>query len=244
VAFAGRAVETDVSPGGWVLAAVSGHPPGRALAALVPDVFAGHVRVFHPAYRYVGDVDVEVPWADVTVHNGTTAHPLMQWGPVTGAWEYRHEDSQPPLWDRAPDEGHLPTDVAARLVRVLRRHTTTPDDCWFGVRDGFGTTCSGAPVLPLPDREHWLLRGPVELATANLADEPAEQSATLWWPADRAWCVATDTDQMSTYVGGSTACVAELLAVPDLETATVRPGDPIAFDEDPVNPPPDDDPFG
>jgi hypothetical protein len=77
-----------------------------------------------------------------------------------------------------------------------------------------------------------------------MADEPSEQSATLWWPADRAWCVATDTDLMSTYVGGSAACVADLLAAPDLETAAVLPGDPIAFDQDPVNPAPDDHPFG
>ncbi len=243
MAFAGRPVETDVSPGAWIVEAVTRHEWGASLASLVPDVFEGHVRVFHPAYRYVGDHDIEVPWTDVTALNGTSAHPLMQWGPVTGAWDYRNEDSQPPVWDRAPDEGHLPTDVAARLVRVLRRHTTTADDCWFGVWDGLGTVHSSAPTLAVPNRGHWLLRGPIDLATANMADEPSEQSATLWWPADRAWCVITDTDLMSTYVGGSAACVADLLAAPDLETASVLPSDPVAFDQDPVNPQPGDHPF-
>jgi hypothetical protein len=244
VAFAGRPVETDVFPGAWIVDAVSRHEQGATVASLVPDVFARYVRVFHPAYRYHGDHDIEVPWTDVAALNGTQAHPLMQWGPVTGSWEYRSEDSQPPVWDRAPDDGHLPTDVAARLVRVLRRHTATPDDCWFGVPECLGTPRSGSPTLPLPHRGHWLVRGPIDLAAANMADEPSEQSATLCWPADRAWCLATDTDLTSTYVGGSAGCVADLLAAPDLETATVQPGDPIAFDHDPVNPAPADRSFG
>ena len=45
-------------------------------------------------------------------------------------------DSQPPVWDDAPSEGHLPVAVAARLAAVLRRHTGTPEECRFGRWDG------------------------------------------------------------------------------------------------------------
>src|SRR5690349_23203664 len=41
--------------------------------------------------------------------------------------------------------------------------------------------------------------------------------ANLWWPDDRAWCVVTDIDLTSTYVGGSAGCIGELLAHTGLE---------------------------
>jgi hypothetical protein len=83
-----------------------------------------------------------------------------------------------------------------------------------------------------------IVRGAVADAVRNLAPEPHEQSANLWWPADRAWCVVTDIDLMSTYVGGSAAAVAELLGAAGLEVAPATPEDPIAWGEDPVNPVP------
>jgi hypothetical protein len=232
VQFAGRPPETDLSPAAWLAAGTAG-APWPTVAALLPRGFAAYARVFHPAYRYDGDDDVEVSWRAVADDNGTSAHPLMQWPGVTGGWEYCTEESQPPLWDRAPDEGHLPAEVAARLAAVLRRHTTVPDDCWFGV---WASGTSDAPALALPDREHWLVRGPVELAAANMAAEPAEQSASLWWPADRAWYVATDIDLLSTYVGGSAACVAELLGTTGLEAAPAGPDDAVTVDADTMNP--------
>ena len=239
--FAGRPVEDDVSPGHWIAAAVQPMVE-QLVASLVPPLFAAYARVFHPAVRYEGDDDVDVRWADVAAGNGTVAHAGMQWTSITGSWEYRDSDDQPGLWNDAPPEGHLPVTVAARLAPVLARHTTTPDDCWFGLWSGFGFVLSDAPVLALPDRELWLVRGPVAMATRNLAAEPHEQSANLWWPADRAWCVVTDIDQQTTYVGGSAACVAEILGSHGLEAAPAGAGERITWDSDTVNPLPDDAP--
>ncbi len=117
MAFAGRPAEKDVAPGAWIAESVR-----RSLSdvgSLVPPTFPAHARVLHPAVRYDGDDDVEVTWAAVAAHNGTVAHPLMQWPGITGGWEFCNEDSQPPLWDRAPDEGHLPTELAARLAACV-----------------------------------------------------------------------------------------------------------------------------
>jgi hypothetical protein len=234
VSFAGRPVEVDVSPGSWIVEAV--HPVLADVGSLVPPVFEAYARVFHPPVRYDGDDDVAVPWAAVAQHNGTVAHPLMQWPAVTGSWDYLDEDSQPPIWDRAPDEGHLPVETAERLAAVLTAHTATPDDCFFGLWQGAGPVGTEGPVLALPHRSYWLVRGPISLAAANLAEEPSEQSAHLWWPADRAWCVATDIDLMSTYVGGSAACVAALLAADHLEAAPARADSRTLWDGDAVNP--------
>jgi hypothetical protein len=233
VPFAGRPVEEDVSPGAWIAAAV--HDSLADVGSLVPPVFAAYARVFHPPVRYEGDDDVDVTWAAVAAHNDTVAHPLMQWPAVTGAWDYLTEDSQPPVWDRAPDEGHLPVGTAARIAAVLAGHTGTPDDCFFGLWTGCGLVASDAPTLALPHRDFWIVRGPLGLAAANLADEPSEQSAHLWWPADRSWCVATDIDQTSSYVGGSAACIADLLAAEGLEAAPASTDQSTFFDADTVN---------
>jgi hypothetical protein len=237
VLIAGRPVEDDTSAAAWL----------SRSGWILPDVFPAYARVLHPAIRYAGDDDVEVPWAEVADENGALAHPLMQWTGITGGWEFVHEDDQSPLWDDSPADGHLPVPVAARLISVLRRHTTTPDDCWFGVWAGFGWfSRSGVPAPAHPGtellgREHLLLRGPIDLAAANTAPEPAEQSVNLWWPADRAWCVVTDIDLMSTYVGGTRACIDELLAAPDLEVVPAASGDRVDLGADDMNPVPDRD---
>ncbi|MGY1884486.1 hypothetical protein ACI799_04170 [Blastococcus sp. SYSU DS0753] len=241
VQLGGLPVETDVSAGAWLAEAV-GRAHWGTVASLVPPVFPAYARVLHPAYRYEGDDDVEVPWAAVAALNGTVVHPLAQWPAVTGGWEYLHEDSQPPDWDGAPAEGHLPTAVAARMAAVLARHTTAPGDCLFGRWAGFGADAAalrGQPTLPLPrGRDAVLVQGRVADAARNLAPEPAEQSANLWWPADRAWAVATDIDLMSTYVGGSPACVAELMGTPGLEVLASGVDDRVGHADDPVNPTP------
>ncbi len=238
----GLQVETDVSRGIWISSARRSGTPGT-VASLLPATFEARARVFHPAIRYAGDDDVEVSWAEVAAHNRTLAHPLMQWHTLTGSWDAQPSERQGPVWDDGPAEGHLPVPVAARLAAVLARHTTTPQDCLFGRWDGFGYDLPDPDVPPrLLLRGHHdvvLVRGSVADAVCNLAPEPHEQSANLWWPADRAWCVATDIDLTSTYVGGSAACIAELLRTPGVEASPARPQDSTAFAADTLNPLPD-----
>ncbi|HET6394708.1 MAG TPA: hypothetical protein VFG13_17915 [Blastococcus sp.] len=223
----GLPVEPDVSQGVWISSARRRGEPGT-VAAHVPTVFEAYARVLHPAVRYAGDDDVEVPWTEVGAHNGTAVHPRVRWVAVTDGLV----DSQPPVWDDGPSEGHLPAALAARLAAVLARHTSTPRSCLFGRWDGFGydlKTPDAPPRLLLRGgHDVVLVRGTVADAVRNLAPEPWEQSANLWWPADRAWCVDTDIDLRSTYVGGSASCIAEVLATPGIEALPVDPDDPVA----------------
>ncbi|WP_305091365.1 hypothetical protein [Prescottella sp. R16] len=61
-------------------------------------------------------------------------------------------------------------------------------------------------------------------------------SAHLWWPDDKAWCVATDIDLMSTYLGASEECVAAVLADTGLEAFPARADRTLTWDGDTVNP--------
>jgi hypothetical protein len=237
VELGGLPVEDDVSIGVWISSARRRGEPGT-VASIVPAVFESYVRILHPAVRYAGDDDIEVSWAEVAAHNGTVAHPLMQWPAITGSWDYVSVASQSPVWDDAPSVGHLPVAVAGRLSLVLGRHTGTPQACVFGRWHGFGYDLPSPDVPPRlllrGGHDVVLVRGTVADAGRNLAPEPNEQSANLWWPADRAWCVATDIDLMSSYVGGSAACIDELLATPGLEVTRAGPDDRVAID--PINP--------
>jgi hypothetical protein len=237
VIFAGRTAESDTSSGAWITAGVR---DDDTVASLVPPVFDAYARVFHPAARYAGDDDVDVTWTEVAAANATVAHPAMEWGSITGLMEFYDQADQSPLWDGAPARGHLPAQVAQAMVRVLRRHTSTPEDCWFGVPAELIT--ADAQPLQLGSNAFWLVRGPVELAATNMAEEPAEQSPGMWWPADRAWFVVTDPDLVTTYVGAGSACIADLLATPGLEAAAVSVTQGVTWNADTINPLPLDAP--
>ena len=227
--LAGRPVETDLSPAAWLVDAL--RPARRGtVASLVPAGFPAHARVLHPAVRYDGDDDVDVRWDEVAAYNGTTAHRLMQWPGVTGSWDYVGDEDQPDVWNDTPAPGHLPAHVAVVLATALTGATSTPDRCWFGACD---ETAAG-PRLVLPSCELLLVTGPITLAAANMAAEPQEQGPALWWPEDRAWCVATDPELMSTYVAGPAAVVDALLAS-RLEVHPAAPGDPVGYAADTLN---------
>ena len=68
--------------------------------------------------------------------------------------------------------------------------------------------------------------------TAETNDAPHEpptfhQSANLWWPEDRAWCVGTEIDLMTTYVGGTREAVTAILES-GLEAHQVKPSDGVS----------------
>lgn len=78
-----------------------------------------------------------------------------------------------------------------------------------------------------------------EMMAASERDDALEfrQSPNLIWPDDRSWCVATDIDQDTTYVGGSSRLVDDLVRCDSLEVHEVRADDGITEDSDRINPP-------
>jgi hypothetical protein len=88
------------------------------------------------------------------------------------------------------------------------------------------------PRVILPGRSYILLEGPLdsvgeigELRQWQGQSHFEPHSPNLWWPDDRAWCVATDIDLDSTYVGGSATLVRELLGDTRFEALELSAGD-------------------
>jgi hypothetical protein len=226
----------DAEPATWIVAALQTF--GQSVTSLVPIGFAAYVRVFHPAYRRTDEGEsAPLPWSAIAAANGTQAHPAMQLPPLTGSENFLYQ-GQPGVYDGPPCRGSLPAELVSPLVGVLARNTTTPDRCWFALWNGFGATGAdvrSAATFHLPSREYHLLAGPIAAAAESMLPAPCAQSANLWWPDDRSWCVATEIDLNTTYVGCSIVCRDQILAVPELETAPVDPNDGISLNSDPVN---------
>jgi hypothetical protein len=240
-AFGDLHLVDDVSSADWIVGSVRNFQ--HDVGSLLPVTFAAYGRVLHPAGRAsaVGD-QVEVSWADVAAANGRIAHAVMEWVALTGDWRFLTEGGQPGVWDSPPSIGALPVRQTASLAAVLERFTTMPSECWFGVWEGYGAapySLRAVPRISMPQRPMVLLRGPLSAASTAFLKRGWPESASLWWPDDRSWCVATDIDLMSTYVGGSVECVAALLADDRLEAFAVSVDQTLHWKGDTLNPTPD-----
>lgn len=93
-----------------------------------------------------------------------------------------------------------------------------------------------APKVTIPHRAYYLFRGPLEAVPAFATAGTPWVAPNLWWPDDRSWCVATDIDLDSTYVGGTRECIDALLSGPALEVFPSQIDDRIDVGADELNP--------
>ena len=87
-----------------------------------------------------------------------------------------------------------------------------------------------------------VFRGPLSAITSFYFYKDVEgawrgwgQAPNIWWPEDRAWCVATDIDSFDTYVGGSKPCIEQVLVHPDLEALPIAVDARIDYIGDAIN---------
>lgn len=246
--------QTDLSAADWIVESL--HEFAADVGSVMPPVFEAYARVFHPARRRFGppgpDMSSrEVTWRSIAEANGRVFHPEVQFGNLVGGWRVRE---QPGIWDEEPVTGTLPHRVARQLVLELERFTSTPERCWFAVWEGWGgmerTLPRGLPRIHVPQRAYFLAAAPISAALQSVdpprfpwtgdpqfADEFGYRSANIWWPDDRAWCVATEVDFTWTYVGGRKDCIDALLSDPHLEALPAKITDHFTYLDDHVNPP-------
>lgn len=237
----GLSLAADVGPARWVTDQVHGF--AENVGSLIPSGFASYARLLHPPFRQgpaTSDL-TRVTWSEVAQANERLIHPEVQFASLVGHSRLSGHE-QLGLWDTEPDEGTLCADLAVQLAAVLGHYTATPERCWFAVWDGWGNlrfSHIDAQRFQLPGREYFLLSGPLGAVGQSLGTTLSEhRSANLWWPSDQAWCVASEVDLNSTYVGGSEACVAKLLTTPGLEVVPAKVTESITAKSDRVNPTP------
>jgi hypothetical protein len=199
----------DLQPAEWLQSSMTTF--GKSVASFLPGHFEAYARLYHP----------------LQINNGSDG-PAPTWRVAAAAANVDLDERVvASLREYVPDylyvrAGSLPATVIGRLIEHLAPATMTPANCWFAVWEGFGgSVVPGglAPKLDLPARRYHVFAGPIEGALTSFDAVPFHhQSSNLWWPADHAWCVATEVDHPWTYVGGSRACIASLLADVQLET--------------------------
>ena len=132
-----------------------------------------------------------------------------------------------PAW--LADGGADDLEQTATIASIARRHSTATGLVWFGIWEGYGWTSSmtlysaSGPRLSAWFVCAWLRgrsrvadrrrRGSLQAAASIV--EPGggrHQVPDLWWPDDRQWFVATDTDLDWTYIAGSRTFIAEIIA--------------------------------
>ncbi len=209
---------SDVHPAGWVEAALAGSAYAT-VAAMVPPVFAAYARVLPPTYA--DDGGGRHRWSEIAASRGVV---------LTEATCFDALVAGSGRWGR-PCDGGVDARETQLLTDVLSSFTATPDEAYFCLWDGFGLDETQAwwnrPVrVRTPHRAYHLLTGPV--AAASVLPTPLPwRCASLWWPADREWLVATEIDGYLTYVGASQAAIEAVLAHPALDAVPARPETPL-----------------
>lgn len=204
------------------------------LTSVVPGGFESYGRLLHPAEdaRQGGQL---VRWADVAAWSKVELVPGAQFHEIAIPEE---EPAGPAPWrSQGPREGTLSADDAAAAVEMLAGRTTIPEHCWFCLWDGYGwdgavlasshddrfgragsssplrvrdpipAAVRSGPRVVLPNRDYLLYEGPIGAALAFVDSE--DQTPNLWWPQDRAWCVASDMREHAS--GYLTSAVIELV---------------------------------
>lgn len=179
-------------------------------------------------------------WAEIALANGLQMHPRVQFGSITGSERYESEP-QAGVFDEPPMTGAIDRDVLDPLAGVLARHTDTPSACWFAVWEGWGGVAAddlfrSARTFSVPARTYHLLTGPVAAIHELAASSLSPHTPSLWWPQDHAWCVATEVDLKTTYIGADRPCTQELVSLPGIEAVKVASDARITWLSDAVNP--------
>lgn len=129
-----------------------------------------------------------------------------------------------------PDDHPSDHEQLSRAIKILRPFSRTPDEWYFCVWDGWGSdlprAIRDAPQIAVLHRTFFALRGTADDFDAwesSFEDGDAPFLAFVW-PADRAWCVASDVDPHWAGIGGSLPAI-EALKRSALDVVAADPTD-------------------
>lgn len=131
-------------------------------------------------------------------------------------------------------DGEVLPEIEQMAIAVTRLadFTTTPDDCYFAIWEGWGGPELVGPVqIPFVNREAVLFNG----AASDLLDwvDSRDNSSpdnlpipSFIWPADRAWCIVNDVDPHFATIGASSAAIRGLLSCTTIDATEDDPNSP------------------
>ncbi len=240
-------IEHDVGQTDWLDERLD-HDVGlpATVGFIVPSGYDAYARILHPAQRLLGltyEERAPLRWSEIADARGKTMHPEVALDALID-----HRDTEDDNYWKAitigdgtwmpAREGTLDATDAAALVSILRGATTTSDDAWFMLWNGYGDLGPWMNDLPVgvihrasepPDvpaaleggiwafRHYIVLRGPLDALPTWFGWLGEGHGPNYWWPEDRAWIVATEIDGYSTYVGGSRDRIEAIVESPLME---------------------------
>ncbi|GAA2529409.1 hypothetical protein [Pilimelia columellifera] len=176
--------------------------------------------------------------ADWLVRTDTPVWQLIEFGPqgfeAFVRLRFIPDPSQP---GQSEADVHLPEDhpsdiaQARRAVRLLAGFTTTPDDCYFCLWEGYSNIplpalAQRGPFVDTPHRRYVLLRGAahdIDAWETDLGDGSPIAPPAFVWPADRRWCFASDVDPHWAGIGAERAAVDALVRDAGLDVVAADP---------------------
>jgi hypothetical protein len=218
------------------------------VSSIVPAGFEAYARILHPVETPLYG-DRLVRWRDVAHWGGQILTPHSQWLEV--AMPERLPELPRPWRSQGPQSGSLHSGDAQALVKIARRFTETPEECWCCVWEGFGwwsrvtyspgqlgTRSTGPIPIEAKDwpkvhtryRDYLLYKASLGPSFMEAIEILEGHSPNLWWPSDLAWCVGTEIDLDSTYVGGSKPFIEAILQNEDLEAFQIGSTDSTRFE--------------
>ena len=230
---------SDVSPADWIVASAS---PWQRLVTFGPSGFAAYARLRYlpdPAYegQSENEADVDDDWWD-----SDQLAALLQ---VLASHTTRPDDCYVCVWEGYADNGgDMPVDRGEFPGTRGEMPLWYPGDASPGEDSSAGmpqpspfaqpglnpaTSPSQAPVV-VPNRAYFLFQGP-------LADALGWGDVELWagqtrlrplhpafvWPADHAWCVASDVDPHWAGIGADTHVIDQLVSDTRLDVVSADP---------------------
>jgi len=212
---------TDTGAADWVVEGIAGRF-AYDVASVVPPVFDAYARLQHPF-----DSEADQDPVDVAGHlEDQTLGVLID---VLARHTTTPKRCYFCLWDGFGDIHGSPS-VAVCYASDDDDGPVAPPT----IPPAFAQEVMNGPRVVLPSREYLLFEGPLADAgrwgAADLVpgmERDPINSPNLFWPADRAWLVATEIDLPATYVGGSEALISELVdGLPDHHDLVIRRASP------------------
>ena len=241
----------DVSQADWLTDGLD-DLMARTVSSIVPAGFDAYARILHPVETPLHG-DRLVRWEEVANWGGQVLTAQSQWLAI--AMPECKPDHPRPWKSQGPQQGSLFVNDARSLAAIAGRFTDTPLQCWCCIWEGFGwwsrswlvapgQLAPPSPPSPIPIeakdspkvhtryRDYFLYEESLETPSSFVeAIEILEgHSPNLWWPSDHSWCVGTEIDLDSTYVGGSKLFIDAILQCEELEAFGVGSTDSTSAD--------------